>query len=252
MDQLEAVGQVFRLEQVRRGEQFDGGQTELGVFARAVRPFARAFAEQARADADEGFDAERARHADDLLQFFEFFDDHDDLLAQLDSHQRHADEVGVFIAVANDQAVRLGLQRQAGEQFRFAADLQSEVIGFAGVKNLFDDFAQLVDLDRKYAAVFALVIEFGDGAAESFIDGLNAMAKDVLEADEQRKLQPARFGLFDHVAELNGGAGFLQRRGHDVAGFINVKIFRAPTVDVVRLRAAWMSQGLEPFAESLI
>src|SRR3989441_1129509 len=170
MDQLEAVREVFRFEQFDRGEQFNCAQTELGVFAGALRPFPGPFAEQPGPDADERFDSEWPRHADDLLQLLQLLNDHDDFLAQLDPHQRHADEDGVFVTVADDEAVRIGLEREAREQFRLAADFQTEPVGFAGVENFFNDFAQLIDLDGKHAAVFALVVEFGDGTAERFVD----------------------------------------------------------------------------------
>ena len=90
---------------------------------------------------------------DDLPQFLQFFDDHDDRFAQLDAEHGHFDELRVLVAVADDQAAHLVLQRQAGEQFRFAADFQPEVVGLARVQDFLHDFAQLVDLDGKHAAI---------------------------------------------------------------------------------------------------
>ena len=89
-------------------------------------------------------------------QLLQFFHHHDDVLAQLDAHQRHPDENRVLVTVANNQAGLLILQRQAGEQFRFAAHFQTEIIRFARVQNFFHHFAQLVDLDGKNAAIFSL------------------------------------------------------------------------------------------------
>ena len=57
MQQLEAMGEVLRLEHFRGGQQLGGGQAELGVFPGALRPFAGAAAQQPRADADERFHA---------------------------------------------------------------------------------------------------------------------------------------------------------------------------------------------------
>ena len=55
------------------------------------------------------------------------------------------------------------------------------------IEDFFNDFAELIHLDRENAAILALVIELGDGITEREIDGLDAVSKNVLEADEQRK-----------------------------------------------------------------
>ena len=57
VQQLEAVAEIFRLQHFRRGQKFDRAQTELRIFATALRPLARALAQQPRADADERLDA---------------------------------------------------------------------------------------------------------------------------------------------------------------------------------------------------
>ena len=90
MQQLEAVAEIFRLQHFRRRQQFRRAQAELGVFAAALGPFARALAQQPRADADERLDAELFGDGDDLPQLLQLLDDHDDLLAELDAEQRHA------------------------------------------------------------------------------------------------------------------------------------------------------------------
>ncbi len=166
MQQLEAVGEAFCFEHFRGGQQLGGAQTELGVFTGALRPFAGAPAQEARADADEGFQAELPGQRDDLAQLFELFDDHDHLLVQFGPEQRHANETGVLVTVADNQAALLVLHGQAGEQLRLAADFQAELEGLARIQNLLHHLAQLVYFDREDAAVFALVIELGNGIAE--------------------------------------------------------------------------------------
>ena len=173
-------------------------------------------------------------NGDDLPQLLQFFDDHDDLLAELDAEQRHLDELRVLVAVADDEAALLVLQRQAGEQFRLAADFEAEIKRLARVENFLHDFAQLVHLDRKHAAIFSLVIEFRDGILKRLVDGLDAVPQNILEPDEQRKFQPAPLRLLDHVGEIHGRARVLQRLGDDVTGVVDVKIFRAPALDVVK------------------
>ena len=84
-------------------------------------------AQEPDADADEGFDAELPGERDDLPQFFELLDHHDHLLVQLGAEQRHANEAGVLVTVADDQAAELVLHGQPGEQLRLAADFQAEL-----------------------------------------------------------------------------------------------------------------------------
>ena len=186
MEELEAMAEVLGFEHFGGGEQFGGAEAELGVFAAALGPFAGALAEETGADADERLDAKLLRERDDVAEFLEFFDDQDHLLAELQAEDGHLDEAGVLVAVADDEAAHLVLQREAGEELRLAADLQAEVEGLAGVEDFLHDFAELVDLDGKNAAIGALVIEFRDGIAEGEVDGLDAVAEDVLEADEHR------------------------------------------------------------------
>ena len=187
----------------------------------------RALAQQPRADADQRLDAELLGDGDDLAQLLELLDDHDDLLAQLGAEQRHADEAGVLVAVADDQAADLVLQRQAGEQLRLAADLEAEVERLARIQDFLHHLAQLVHLDREHAAILALVIELGDRVAERQVDRLHPVAQDVLEPDQHRELQPAAFGLLDDIGQVHRGAGFAQRAGHDVPASLMSK-YSAP------------------------
>ncbi len=178
--------------------------------------------------------AHLARDGDDLAQLFELLDHHDHLLPQLDAHERHADEKGVFVAVANDQEARLVLQGQAGEKLRLAAHLQAKLVRLARVQDFLHHFAQLVDFDGKDAAVFVLIIELGDGGGEGLVDRLHAVAQNILEADEHRKLQSPAPGLLDHVSQIHHRPIFAQRHGDDVPGLIDVEVWRAPTIDVVK------------------
>ena len=235
MQQLQTVAEIFRLQHFRRGKQFHGAQTELGILAAALGPFARAFAQQPRADADERFHTERFGNRDDVLQLFQLFDDHDDAFAELDAEQRHLDELRVLVAVADDESALLVLQRKAGEEFRLAADFQAEVVRLAGIENFLHDFAELVHLDGKHAAILALKIKFRDGALKRLVNRLNAMPQNILKANEQWKFQPATFGFFNDVRDVHARARVLQGFGDDVAGVVDVKILRAPALDVVEV-----------------
>src|ERR1043166_825314 len=197
-----------------------------------------------RAHADERLDTELPGHGDDLAQFLQLLDDHDDLLPQLGAKESDTDKVGVLVTVANNEAAKLALQREAGEQFRFAAYLQAEVKDLARVQDLFHDLAELVHLDREHAAVSALVIELGDGVAEGHVDGLDAVAQDVLKANQDRELQSAHPGLFDHIGQIHSRAGVAQRFGHDAAGFIDVEVFGPPAMNVVQVAGVLDAPGL--------
>src|ERR1022692_4190165 len=141
MEQFEAVSEILRLEHFRSGQQLGRAQTELGVFTGALRPFAGAAAQEARADADDGLDAELPGQRDDLAQLLELLDDHDHLLVQFGAEQRHANETSVLVAVADNQAALLVLHGEAGEQLRLAADLQAELVRLARIQNLFNHLA---------------------------------------------------------------------------------------------------------------
>jgi hypothetical protein len=80
-----------------------------------------------------------------------------------------------------------------------------------------------------------LIIEFSDRVVERLINRLHAVAQNVLETDQEWKLQSAAFGLLQNVGQINSRSGFLQRRGNDVPGFIDVKIFRAPPINVIKI-----------------
>jgi hypothetical protein len=171
----------------------------------------------------------------DLAEFLQLFDDHDDLFAKLGAEQRHFNEVAILVPVADDETSHGPLQCQAGEQFWFAAHFQAEVERLTGVQNFFHDFTELVHLDRENATVFTLVAKLGDGIAEGEVDGFHAMAKDVLETNKQRESQSAPGCLFDHIGEVHRNAALLQRRGHDVTGFVDVEVFRTPAVNIVKI-----------------
>src|SRR5436309_8957932 len=215
MQQFETVPQVLGQEQFHGGQNLSGAQAEFGIFSAALGPAARALAQEPRANADQGFDPQLFGEVDNLAKFLEFLDHHDDFFAQLGSQQRDANEAEIFVTVADDQAAQLALQRQAREQLRLAADLQSEVQWLARIQDLFDDLPELVHFDREHAAVAALVIELGDRIAKRDVDGLHPVTQDVLKPDQHRKLQPARLGFLDHISQVHRGAAVLQWPGND-------------------------------------
>ena len=110
-----------------------------------------------------------------MFELLEFFDDNDDRLAKLAPQKCDTNEGRVFVTIANDQAFRVLVHRQRGDQFWFAARFQPEMKLLAGVDYLLDDLSQLVHLDRKNASIGAAITELGNRRLESAIHRLDAV-----------------------------------------------------------------------------
>ena len=122
---------------------------------------------------------------------------------------------------------------ERGEQFGFAAGLEAEMEFRAGIDHFLDDFAELVDLDRENAAVDVFVSRFGDRFGEGAVDGLHAVAEQILEAQGERKGEAA-FARFVHEFHHVDLAQRLAARTHrDVAFAVDREIRSAPTLDIV-------------------
>ena len=60
------------------------------------------------------------------------------------------------------------------------------------------------------------------------------MAQNILETNQERKLQAARLRLLRNISKVHRNSAFLQRTSHHVPFVIDVEIFRAPSVDVIK------------------
>src|SRR5438477_6867705 len=103
----------------------------------------------------------------------------------------------------------------------------------AGIDNFFDDFAQLIDLDRKNAAIRTFVAELGDRVLKREINRLDPVAEQILKSDDQRKTESAITGFVYDFENDDAAAIFLKWLGNDVAFRVDGKISAAPTIDVV-------------------
>jgi hypothetical protein len=157
----------------------------------------------------------------------------DDLLAELPADQRRADVVPVFVAVADDQRLRIGMHGQAGEDLRLRPYLDAVMERPAGVENLLDDFTKLIDLEGKDAAVEAAIVLFGDGAIEGAVERLDAMPQQVLKTDQKRGGKTLRLRLAHDVDDRHGDSFVLQRRHRHQTLGRDMEIARAPAVDHV-------------------
>src|SRR5207244_4548367 len=137
------------------------------------------------------------------------------------------------LSIANDQALRVLVHGQGRDQPRLASRLQAKVKRLAGIDDLFDHLAQLIDFNRENAAVFSAVVEFRDRVFESAVNGFDAVAEQILKADDKRKGESARTRFVNDFKNGNGTAILLERLGHDVAISIDGKVTGSPTLDVV-------------------
>ena len=184
-------------------DNLGSGEAEFRVLPRAVRPLAFAGGGEFDAEADLRLHAHAAGDADDRVDFRELLDDDDGLLAEAAAHEGELDVLFVFVAVADEEGFPVLEQRECDDELGLGAGFEAEVIFFTGVEDFFDDFAELVDLDREDAAVTAFVAFFVDGLAERFVNLDDALAQHVLHADGQRGLEARGFDFLDDVGNAD-------------------------------------------------
>ena len=206
MDQPESLGQLGRPELFDGEEDFCRVQAELGIIARGERPLALAAGQEFRPESDHGLHARLGGDADDLVEFRQLLDDHEDALAQLAAEQGEADVIVVLVPVADDEALVALVHRQRDHQLGLRAGLQPVVVVLAGGEDLLDHFAELVDLDGKDAAVGALVTLLLDGADEDLVKLEDAVAQQVLEPDDHGRLQAHAERFVHHIHNADAPA----------------------------------------------
>src|SRR5205823_12983498 len=87
----------------------------------------------------------------------------------------------------------------------------------ASIDNFFDDFAQLIDLDRKDAGILTAIAEFGDRVLKCEIDRPDAVAKQILEPNDEWKTQSARARVVHDFKNGDAAAILLKGVGNDIA-----------------------------------
>src|SRR5207249_9829714 len=126
------------------------------------------------------FDADFFLYSDGLLKLFQFCNNNDDRFTEFAAEERNANERGIFIAVADDQTFRILVHGERGDQFGLAAGFETEMKLLAGVDNLFDNFAQLVDLDREDAAILVAITELRHRSLKCAVDRFDAVPQPIL------------------------------------------------------------------------
>src|ERR1700730_5007208 len=92
MNELEAMREARVFQHLAGGDQTSRVETELRVLTSAGRPFARTFAMQADANADDRLDADFFRGLDGLLELLEFFNNDNAHLANIATQKRNSNE----------------------------------------------------------------------------------------------------------------------------------------------------------------
>jgi len=87
----------------------------------------------------------------------------------------------------------------------------------ARIYDLFDDFAQLIDLDRKNTAIMILIAELRDRALKCAVNCFDPVPEQILEPNQQRKTEVSRTRFVDDFQQIDGTAIVLQRLRFDVA-----------------------------------
>ena len=197
VDELETMRESCGVEHVAGLDQVSCGETELGILAAAGGPFARAFGEEANAQADHRLDFHVLRNAEDVGQLLEFFHNEDDFFSELAAEERAADEARVLVAITDHEAFGIGVDREGCEEFRLAPCLNAEMPWLASVEDFLHDLAELVDLDREHTSIGCCVVGLRYCAGECLVDRLDAVAKKVVEPHHERKSKIVRAGLGD-------------------------------------------------------
>src|SRR5581483_7883771 len=182
VDEFEAMREARGLQHSAGGYETCSIEAEFCVLAAAGCPFAGTFAVKTYPNTNMRFHANFLRGADCLLQLFELFGDDDHFFAKLAAEQRDTDERRVFVTIANDETFGVLMHRQRGDQFRFASSFEAKMKLLAGIDNFLDDLAQLIDLDRKNAAILVLVTELRHRLFKCAVYRFDAVSKQILKS----------------------------------------------------------------------
>ena len=185
--------------------------------------------------------------AEDEFQFGELLHHGNDLFAQLAGHHRHADELVILEAVADDRHIATIHQAEHGQQFRLAAGLEAKMKGFAVVEDFLHYLPLLVDLDGIDTAVAAAEFVFLDGLTESTLHFGDAMAEDIVETDQDGQLDITGLQLLDQFHQVDGCLRVFGRHDRHVAGLVDTEVPFAPLADAV----GFESVSDLPFAKNL-
>ena len=105
--------------------------------------------------------------------------------------------------------------------------------GFAGVEDLLDDLAKLVDLDRKHAAIHVAVPHRFDRLGKRLVDRFHAIAQQIMKTHGKGKVQFALLGLRHDLHQVDLLIVRPVGENDNVSLLVHGEISPAPPVHVV-------------------
>lgn len=182
MNQLEAVGHFVCAQEIERFEQLRGVESELADVAAALFPFAAAGRRQFDADAQIGLHIELFGNSGNQLQFVELLNHHKHLPAHFLSQKGKLHILLVFISVADNHGVGVGVHGQNCVKLRLGTGFQTDVVFATVAYYLFNHLPHLIHLDRIDYMVGAFIAIFIGGFTEAVGDFLDSRIENIGEA----------------------------------------------------------------------
>ena len=186
-------------------------------------------------------DTDVRAHADATGQFYHqvelvhLLDDDENLLAHLLCKEREFDKVLVFVAVADNQRIRIVHVREYCVQFRLGACFETDVVLLAVADNFFEHGALLVHLDRENAVVAPVETVFLAGFVKAFVNLLDAAVQDIREAQQHRSRNVAERKFLHEFVQVDVRTAILERVNRCVSLLVDVEEVHAPTLDIVQV-----------------
>ena len=191
MQQFEPILHAAPFEFVYEPDQLRHRQAELRTFAAGLEPAARAARCELHAHRQPRNLIRTIGERHQLLELGVLLDDRQHALAELLRRQNQRQHDVILHAVAQQQTIVADV-RQRGDQFGLRAALQAQAVRLAGVEHLFDDFVQLIHLDRIDRLIAAAVAGVGDRRVERFDQPPHSGAQHVLKPHQHRRHDVAR------------------------------------------------------------
>jgi len=169
----------------------------------------------------------------DQTQFGVLLDNWNHLAADLLAQHRHFDELGILETIADNRRVVICL-RNNGKQFGLGACLEAEAVFPAKAEHLFNNLALLVYFDGIHTDITSFVLVLCNGRLEGIVDVFNAVAKDVAEPDQHRKLYAAQQQMIGQLFQVDRARNVFRRMDQQVSGRRDREVSLAPAVHFIK------------------
>src|SRR5690554_447746 len=174
MNEPQPYGQLFGTNAIDKLDDLCQRQPEFRMLAAGFRPETGTASREPDTHADLGLHAKASGLAFEQADLIAPLENRKHPLAQALSSQHQAYHLTVLAAVAEQQYIPVREVWKRSNQFGFRSTLQAMSIRLSGGENLFEDLAQLVDLDGINALVRGAITGLLDGFDESLVQVLNS------------------------------------------------------------------------------